>query len=72
MPGYSRLTRLERDRIADLKAQGLGPTAIGTAIGRHKSTVSRTLRRNAHQDGAYCPTYADGYSMYRAQALGHS
>ena len=67
MPGYSHLTRLERDQIAELKAQGLGPTAIGSAIGRHKSTVSRELRRNAHQDGAYRPTYADGSSMYRRQ-----
>ena len=67
MPGYSHLTRLERDQIAELKAQGLGPTAIGSAIGRHKSTVSRELRRNAHQDGAYRPTYADGSYMYRRQ-----
>ena len=40
MPGYSHLTRLERDRIADLEAQGLGPIAIGHAVERHKSTVS--------------------------------
>lgn len=53
MPGYSHLTRSERDQIAELKAQGLGPTAIADAIGRHNSTVSRELRRNAHADGAF-------------------
>ena len=41
MPGSSHLTRLEKDRIADLKAQDLGPTAIESAVERHKSTVSR-------------------------------
>lgn len=67
MPGYPHLTRYERDQIAELKAQGLGPTAIGKAIGRDKSTVSRELRRNAHQDGAYRPAFADGCYIFRRQ-----
>lgn len=80
MPGYPHLTRSERDQIAELKAQGLGPTAIGKAIGRDKSTISRELRRNAHQDGAYRPAFAplgrllrnrlsamDGCYMFRRQ-----
>ena len=67
MPGYPHLTRSERDQIADMKAQGLGPTAIGKAIGRDKSTISRELRRNAHQDGTYRPVYAEGSYRYRRQ-----
>ena len=67
MPGYPHLTRQEREQIAELRAQGLGPTAIGAAIGRDKSTISRELRRNAHQDGAYRPAFADGCYMYRRQ-----
>ena len=67
MPGYPHLTRSERDQIAELKAQGLGPTAIGRAIGRHKSTISRELQRNAHQDGAYRPAFADGCYIFRRQ-----
>ncbi|MFN3144900.1 MAG: helix-turn-helix domain-containing protein, partial [Paracoccaceae bacterium] len=39
MPGYSHLDRPERDQIADLKAQGLGVTAIARAVGRHPSTI---------------------------------
>jgi hypothetical protein len=39
MPGYSHLTRLERDRIAELKAQGLGAEI---AIKREKSDDLKT------------------------------
>ena len=35
----------EREEIARLRAQGQGPTEIGRAIGRDKSTISRELRR---------------------------
>lgn len=67
MPGYPHLTRSERDQIADLNAQGLGVTAIAQAIGRHPSTISRELRRNAHADGTYRPVFAEGSYLYRRQ-----
>ncbi len=67
MPGYSHLTRLERDQIADLTAQGFGVTAIARAIGRAPSTISRELRRNAHADGTYRPIFAEGSYRYRRQ-----
>ena len=67
MPGYPHHTRSERDQIADLKAQGFGVTAIAEAIGRHKSTISRELRRNAHADGTYRPVFAEGSYLYRRQ-----
>ena len=67
MPGYNHLERPERDQIAELKAQGLGVTAIANAIGRDKSTVSRELRRNAHADGTYRPMFAEGSYLYRRQ-----
>ncbi len=67
MPGYNHLDRPERDQIAELKAQGLGATAIAKAIGRHKSTISRELRRNAHADGTYRPVFAEGSYLFRRQ-----
>lgn len=67
MSGYNHLDRPERDRIAELKARGLGVTAIAKAIGRHKSTVSRELRRNAHADGTYRPVFAEGSYLFRRQ-----
>ena len=41
------LTRAERDRIAQPHQQGASQAAIALAIGRHPSTISRELRRNA-------------------------
>lgn len=67
MPGYPHLTRSERDQIADLKAQGFGPSAIARAIGRHPSTLSRELKRNAHEDGTYRPVFAEGSYRFRRQ-----
>ncbi len=67
MPGYNHLDRSERDQIADMKAQGLGITAIARAIGRHPSTLSRELKRNAHADGTYRPVFAEGSYRFRRQ-----
>jgi transposase, IS30 family len=67
MPGYPHLTRSERDQIAELKAQGLGVSAIANAVGRHKSTISRELRRNSHADGTYRPVFAEGSYRFRRQ-----
>ena len=67
MPRYRHLDRSERDRIAELKARGLGVTAIAEAICRNKSTVSRELKRNALADGAYRPIFAEGSYLFRRQ-----
>jgi transposase, IS30 family len=67
MPGYAHLTADERDRIAELKADGASLRAIGLALGRAASTISRELRRNALDSGAYRPQVADGAYMLRRQ-----
>lgn len=67
MPGYAHLTADERDRIAELRADGASLRAIGRALGRAASTISRELRRNALDSGAYRPQVADGAYMLRRQ-----
>ncbi len=67
MSGYSHLTAEERDRIAGLKAEGLSLRAIARALGRVASTISREVRRNALDSGAYRPHVADGSYMLRRQ-----
>ena len=67
MAGYSHLTAEERDRLADLKADGLSLQAIARALGRAASTISREIGRNALESGAYRPHLADGAYMLRRQ-----
>ena len=67
MSGYSHLTADERDRIADLKAEGLSLRAMARVVGRAASTISRELARNALDSGAYRPHVADGAYMLRRQ-----
>jgi IS30 family transposase len=63
MSGYSHLTAEKRDRLAGLMADGLSLRSIARAA----STISRELRRNALDSGAYRPHVADGAYMLRLQ-----
>ena len=67
MSGYAHLSAEERDRLADLKADGLSLRAIARALGRAASTISRELRRNALNSGGYRPQVADGSYIFRRQ-----
>ena len=67
MSNYTHLTASERDQIADLKAVGSGVQAIAAALGRSASTISRELRRNALDSGAYRPVPAEGAYLLRRQ-----
>lgn len=51
------LTRAERDRIAQLHQQGHSQAAIARTMGRHPSTISRELGRNA-TNGEYLAAQA--------------
>ncbi|MDR7187182.1 IS30 family transposase [Microbacterium trichothecenolyticum] len=59
------LSEAERIQIADLASRGLGPTAIGQALGRAPSTISRELRRNLHASGQYRPFHAHSAAATR-------
>jgi IS30 family transposase len=67
MSNYTHLTCGERDQIADLKAGGFSIRAIAAALGRAGSTISRELRRNALESGAYRPVPAEGAYLLRRQ-----
>lgn len=56
---YRQLTREERYQIAILRAQGLRSPAIAEALGKHRCTIAREVKRNATPyDGAYRPKMA--------------
>ena len=55
---YRQITSGERYMISALRMQGLSLAAIADQIGHHRSSVSREIRRNPCNDGAYRPSKA--------------
>lgn len=45
---YHQITSEERYRLSALRRQGFGNTRIARVMGRHRSTIWREVRRNAH------------------------
>jgi IS30 family transposase len=55
---YSQITVDERYTLGLLRRLGLRPADIARALGRHRSTIGRELRRNTRPDGGYRPACA--------------
>ena len=56
---YRQITSGERYTIAALRQEGLNPTQIGERMGRHRTTISREIRRNSSRlDHSYRPSRA--------------
>jgi IS30 family transposase len=64
---YAQITLQERYAISTLRKLGYTSAAIARALGRHRSTISREVRRNAwREDGrTYRPFKAQGYTNRR-------
>ncbi len=64
---YHQLTSEERHTLSTLRRQGFSQPAIARALGRHRSTISREVRRNSRgRDGrVYRPDLADDYARWR-------
>ena len=54
--------------IASMSQQGSGPRALGRLLGRHPSTISRELRRNAVAGSAYAAHSAQVLTVARRRA----
>jgi IS30 family transposase len=66
MKPYHQITAAERYTLMVLQGQGLCPAAMARALGRHRSSVTRELARNAtRHDGYYRPQLADWYARGR-------
>ncbi len=63
---YHQITSEERYTIAALRRERYSQSEIARHLGRHRSTVSRELRRNVtRHDGSYRPSKADEYTNAR-------
>jgi IS30 family transposase len=58
----------EREEIALLRAQNVGISEIGRQLGRHRSTISRELRRNAATRGGRLD-YRASVAQWKAELL---
>jgi len=66
MSKYHQLTQEERYRITAHRMAGCTQAEIARLLGRHRSTVSRELRRNAtRHDGDYRAEKAHSYARAR-------
>ena len=65
MRTYHQLTSEERYALSALRRQGCSQAEIARALGRHRSTVSRELRRNLPSDGWYDARTADQRARMR-------
>ena len=55
---YRHITSEERYMLAVLRKQGFNQSEISRALGRHRRTISRELRRNCSRWGHYRPSKA--------------
>lgn len=63
---YHQLTQEERYLIAAQRMCGYPPAQTARVLGRHRSTITRELRRNAtHHDGDYRAAKAHSYAIAR-------
>ncbi len=63
---YHQITSEERYTLGVLRQQGLTRAAIAHALGRHRSTIGREVRRNrTPRDGTYRPQLAEWYARGR-------
>lgn len=61
---YHQLTSQERYALSALRRQGLSQAAIARTLGRHRSTISRELKRNTRK-GVYRPSKAHKWTRGR-------
>ncbi|WP_270670379.1 IS30-like element ISAs2 family transposase [Aeromonas sp. QDB04] len=70
-PPYQQLTEGQRYQLSVLRAQGMSILATARAIGVHRSTLYRELRRNAGPQG-YQPDNAHQHATHRRASAAKS
>lgn len=70
MNHYTHLTIEEREKTRVLLERGLSIGAIGLALNRSKSTISREIARNSYKDGRYIAHHAQAISRKRKKNCG--
>ena len=65
MGKYTQITEWERYQIAILRKEGFNITQIAKRLGRHRSSISREMRRNTNWKGVWTPSKAQEKAQAR-------
>ena len=65
MRKYHQLTVEERYALSALRRQGCTQAQIARALDRHRSTISREVRRNSRKGGGYRPSTTHDFARWR-------
>lgn len=68
MQSYTHFNLTERNRLAQMRAEGMTMCRIAAELGRNPSSISRELRRNQSQNTGYNAWYATMQYMKRRKA----
>jgi len=63
---FTQLTAAEREIVRRMRPRNT-LTLIAKVLGKHRSTISRELRRNVDKDGVYSEQHADAYARRRRE-----
>jgi IS30 family transposase len=66
---YGQLDLDERIELSRLHEDGKAPSEIARIMGRHRSTITRELKRNSLPKGGYRPASADRITLSRRRRL---
>ena len=62
---YPQIAPEERYMLSAPRLQDVSQADIARQLGRHRSSISRQIRRNPCNDGAYLPSKTDGRTRRR-------
>ena len=66
MKEYTQLTLPQRYEISALRKAGQGPTQIARIVGKHRTTISRELKRNKSSNGYFAQAAHQRFQLRRA------
>lgn len=68
MRSYGHFTLYERERLAQMRAEGKSQSDIARELGKHRSSISRELRRNGNKSTTYNAWHATSQYLHRRKA----
>jgi IS30 family transposase len=62
---YTHLSLAERELIRKMRGRNQSPAGIARALGKHRSTIFREIKRNTNEAGIYYEKHAQTFMLRR-------